>query len=665
MNITGPTDRSSASAPWFLLLLAVLAFFCFGYRTLSTSSIWMHLASGRVIAEDGRPQQDPFSFTTDATRPWINANWLYDLGVYKTWNVSGASGVVILHALLGLAAFLLAVRTSRLPFAHPAVAAALLLGGWLVAPVFQANPLLPALCFMGLFLSVLDAHGGRARAWSILVPVQILWTQMHGTFLIGPVLAALFVLQAWLEQRRSAPGAHAFRPLLALAVTLLVVTVLNPYGLGLHQHVVGTLTNPQLGVLIEWISPFQSEFAPAWPRHASTLALILVALGFIFIRDRLPLAVALCAVAGAFFIVASPRYAALSGLLVTPFVALSLAGLARVLAQRMQDQPAKSQQLARVARLALLAVSLLTVVYLASNRYYVLTGSASAFGRGISRELLPTAACERLLSRPDFPDRTINLAMDGGYLAWRLPGHKVFTDPRVSVYGSVYYQGLARALLGQPEAWSNLVQRIQPNAVLLNGSWPGAGSALRRLVDDKEWALVYFDGISSLLVRRLSQHQGVLDDQASHRAGLADLEAARQDLVGSSSTWRVPALSPRLMGAGAAYLALGRFTEAKAVYDALMPHAPRYTTGWLNLGLCELQLRQFDRAIQALQTATVQRPDAPLPWLWLGKAYEVSGRPTEAAAAMQKATLLSPGIVEAFAQNMGSSTNPPAPASAP
>lgn len=665
MNTTGPTDRSSATAPWFLLLLAVLAFFCFGYRTLSTSSIWMHLASGRVIAEDGRPQQDPFSFTTDVTRPWINANWLYDLSVYKIWNATGPSGVVILHAILGLAAFLLALRTSRLSFAHSAVAAALLLGGWLVAPVFQANPLLPALFFMGLFLYVLDTHGGRTRGWLILIPIQLLWTQMHGTFLIGPVLAALFVLQAWLEQRRDTPGAQAFRPLLALAVTLLVVTVLNPYGLSLHQHVIGTLTNPQLGVLIEWISPFQSEFAPAWPRHASTLALVLVALGFIFIRERLPLAVALCAVAGAFFIVASPRYAALSGLLVTPFVALSLASLSLVLAQRLHDQPAPVPTLGRAARIGLVGAGLFTVFFLASNRYYVLIGSASSFGGGISAELLPTAACSRLLTRPDFPEKTINLAMDGGALSWELPGHKVFTDPRVSVYGSLYYQGLARALLGQPEAWSNLIQRWQPGAVLLNGSWPGAGSALRRLVDDKEWALIYFDGISSLLVRRLSQNQDLMNDVSSRRAGLADLEEARHQLASASSSWRVPALSPRLMGAGAAYLALGRFAEAKAVYEALMPNAPRYTTGWLNLGLCELQLRQYDRAIQALQTATTQRPDAPLAWLWLGKAYEISGRPAEAAAALQKATLLSPGIVEAFAQNLGTSTNPPAPASTP
>ena len=511
---------------------------------------------------------------------------------------------------------------------------------------------------------MLHDHGGRPQAWLILIPAQILWTQMHGTFLMGPVLAALFALQSWMELRRAAPDARAFRPLMALAGTLLLVTVLNPYGLGLHSHVMGTLTNPQLGVLIEWISPFQSEFAPAWPRHASTLALILVALGFITIRERLPLAIALCAVAGAFFIVASPRYAALSGLLVTPFVALSLAGLARMLVQQRMEQPALGQRLDRIARAALLAASLFTVFYLASNRYYVLTGSASAFGSGVSQELLPVAACEHMLSRPDFPEKTINLAMDGGYLNWRLPGHKVFTDPRVSVYGSLYYQGLARALLGQPEAWSNLVQRWQPGAVLLNGSWPGAGSALRRLADDKQWALVYFDGISSLLVRRLSQHQGLLDDQNAHRNGLADLEAARQRLASASFTWRVPALSPRLMGAGAAYLALGRFTEAKAVYDALMPHAPRYTTGWLNLGLCELQLRQFDRAIQALQTATAQRPDAPLPWLWLGKTYEVSGRPTEAAAALQKANQLSPGIVEAFAQSMGT-TNLPTPVRSP
>lgn len=659
MQTASPSDRPSSSAPCILILLALLAFFSFGYRTISTSSIWLHLASGRLIAEEGRPRQDPFSFTTDVTRPWINGNWGYDVSVYKIWNATGASGVVLVHALLGLLAFVLALRTSRLPLRHPASAAALLLGGWLIAPVFQVNPLLPALFFMGLFLYLLQAHGGNARAWLILLPAQLLWTQLHGTFLLGPVLTLLFVVQAWMDQRRGDTRQHAVRPLLALAVALLVATVFNPYGFGLHRHVIGILTNPQLGVLIEWISPFQSEFASAWPRHASTLALILVATGFIFIRERLPLAVALCAVAGAFLIVASPRYSALSGLLITPFVALSLAGFSRVLAQKLEAQPDLRQRLHQAATALLVVASVFTLYYLASNRYYVLTGSASVFGRGVSEEVLPDAACERVMKRPDFPKTIINLAMDGGYLAWKLPGQKVFTDPRVQVYGSLYYQGLARALLGETESWNNLMKRWQPGAVLLNGSWPGAGAALRRLAGDQDWALVYFDGISALLVRRLSEYQALIDDTTAQQAGLADLEATRRKLS-EQRGWRQPALSPRLMGAGTAYLSLGRLTEAKAVYDTLMPKAPRYTTGWINLGLCELQLRHFDRAIQAMEIATRQKPEAPLAWLWLGKAYEAGGRPADASMALQKASLLNPRIVEAFAQSLSPSTNAPA-----
>lgn len=57
--------------------------------------------------------------------------------------------------------------------------------------------------------------------------------------------------------------------------------------------------------------------------------LLMVASGFVFIRERLPLGATLLAVLGAFLLVASPRYVAISGLLAAPFAALSLVHLGR------------------------------------------------------------------------------------------------------------------------------------------------------------------------------------------------------------------------------------------------------------------------------------------------------------------------------------------------
>lgn len=657
MNTQNSAAPSTPARHSILLLLALAAFLSFGLRTISTSAPWMHLASGRVIVQDGRPHQDPFSFTTDTQRPWINAHWLYDASLYRAWEAIGPHGVVILHALMGLLAFLLALRSDRIPLSHPATSFVLLACAWLMAPVFQVGPLLPALLMAGLFLSILERQGARPVAWLVLLPAQWIWTNIHGTFFFGPAMAAIFGLQAWLLQRRSDAPATTIKstPLFALAATLLLISFVNPYGLGLHRHVLATLTNPTLGVLIEWISPFQGEFAPALSRHASTVMLLLIASGFVFIRERLPMGPALLAVIGAFLLVASPRYVAISALLSAPFATISLLNLGRYLESKIGTSPRTSQ----VVRSGLVVLSLLTLFYVTTNRYYVRTGSASAFGTGITSDLLPTAAVDRIISRSDFPKQAINLAMDGGYLIWKQPGYRVFADTRVSVYGSLYYQGLARALLGQPEAWDLLMKRWNPGAVILNGSWPGAGAALRRLVDDPQWALVYFDGISSIVVRRTTENLALISDPTGRTAGLQDLEHARQSLASDPSGIFMVPISVRLLGAGSTYLALGRFAEARAIYHTLVQNAPHYVTGWLNLGLCELQANHYEQAIHALTQTTRLRPESTLAWLWLGKTYEAKGDKTQAAMAQQKAKSINKAMADAFEQGLQSLTNHP------
>ena len=655
---TSPTV-SPASPARFALLLAILgalALSCFGLRTLSTSALWMHLASGRLISQEGIATHDPFSFTTDADRLWINPHWLYDLSLFKLWSLGGSTLTIITHTALVLAAFLLALTARRARFNAHTAALVMLICGWLMAPVFQPGPLLPALAMTGLSIFILERNGGRMASWICLIPLQLIWTNVHGSFVLGPLLAAVYALQAF-QAARQAGGekSSATRSLLLLALALAALTLINPYGFGLHRQVTATVTNPTLAVLIEWISPFHSEFDPSWLRFASTVMLILVAVGFIFVRERLPIALTVLAVIGAFLLVMSARFLVISALLAAPFAVISLESSLYRLRRKGEDMDLSPGELGRVGQGLLIAACLLTLFYVGTNRYYVRTGSASAFGTGIASELLPTAACERVIGRPDFPKRAINLAMDGGYLAWTLPQHKVFTDTRVPVYGATFYQGLARALLGQPESWSNLVSRFEPGAVILNCSWPGAGSALRRLVDEGRWALVYFDGISAITVQRTTEHKALISDLEAQRDGLGDLERARQLMETKPSGLVLQPNSPRLIGAGAVYLALWRFKEAEVIHKNLTRLTPSYITGWLNLGISAFQLRHLNEAITALNYARKRRPDSALTWLWLGKAYEGNNMPRESAAALSKARSINPAMAESF--DKGTTTN--------
>src|SRR5262249_18705984 len=95
----------AASALLFVTALQV--------HRLDDSDTWWHLATGRLIAASGAvPRSDPFAFTAQGT-PWINRQWLFDLGLYGLWRAAGPPGPALGVGTLLVAAFAFAYRLGR------------------------------------------------------------------------------------------------------------------------------------------------------------------------------------------------------------------------------------------------------------------------------------------------------------------------------------------------------------------------------------------------------------------------------------------------------------------------------------------------------------------------------------------------------------------------
>lgn len=656
------TPESPAAAPYqrapWLILLGLLSVAIFGLRTISNSDFWVHLAAGRHILGHGIPRTDPFSFATTPDQPWVNPSWLYEIVLYLLWRMGGAALVIVAHVAAVAGGFALLLPVARRLGADVGIALALVVAAWVIAPSFAVGPTALTLLFAGVFLRVLDAGAVRLPARVLLCALQVAWANVHGSFLLGPLLALLYAGDAWVAHRRqpAASGDHARTAQSAawLAALLFALTLVNPFLLKLHLHALHAATNANAGVMLEWISPFQSEFAPTAARHASTVALVVIACGFIVVRGRLPLAATSLAVASAFLLVLSPRFFEFSALMALPFMTLSLQAVGRALHERLAPHAAWPTALARAVTV-LAAVATLGAV--ASGCYFNRTGSASAFGLGAAEDLFPGRACEQVIGRPDFPERALNLAVDGGYLAWKLPQRKVFADTRGSLYGVAFYQDLGRALLGQAQSWSNVVAHWNPQAVILNCAWPGAGAAARHLVEQPAWALVYFDGTTAVLVQRLSGLSRLIADYEVQAEGLIALEAARRQYAGQVAHRSAPRNPPQLIGAGAASFALWRFREAEAIYTLLTLGAPTMTTAWLNLGICQYHRRAYAEAARTLETASRLRPGSVLAWLWLSKSYGALGETEPAEAAMQRARTINAAIADSFEAGFQADTN--------
>ncbi len=230
---------------WFAAL-ALFTLALFGVRTISHSDFWMTLASGRWIAAHGAPHADPFSLLR-ANAPWMDPAWLYDLLVYRLWSLGGSTLVTLAHVAVVAAAFFLLIRAARKFGGWLAITAALLVAAWLMAPAFMVRARVFALIFPALFIFCLVRGGGRWWPWLLLVPAQVLWTNMYHTFRLGPVICLCFALQEflpWWRARKTPPKdgaaqpvAHVWINLLLLAAVTLALTLVNPYGWKLYQAV--------------------------------------------------------------------------------------------------------------------------------------------------------------------------------------------------------------------------------------------------------------------------------------------------------------------------------------------------------------------------------------------------------------------------------------------
>jgi hypothetical protein len=166
------------------------------------SDLWLHLASGRLLAQ-GRFSwgTDPFASTTAGVF-WVNHAWLSDVVLYELYELGGGRLLVVTKCVLVtlLAALFFGFRrkgTRAGILAFAAAGAVLALGPWLLL-----QPTLLSLLGVALTLYLLerpslleDSRAGRARAqrW-LLVPLFALWANLDAWFLLGPVLVGLYAL---------------------------------------------------------------------------------------------------------------------------------------------------------------------------------------------------------------------------------------------------------------------------------------------------------------------------------------------------------------------------------------------------------------------------------------------------------------------------------------
>ncbi|MDZ8120384.1 hypothetical protein [Pontiella agarivorans] len=620
-------SKKSFGVSVLYMVLGLVFIAVIGLRTISTPELWTHLALGQ--------NNGPISFIEGDA--FVNTSWLYDKLLYIVWNLGGASLVIILNVIGLVAAFYLLIQVSKKWGGGMAQGFALLICGHLIFQTVDVGPRTVMMLFIALFLFILNTRRSPAVLFGSLIPLQILWTNMHSSFIYGPIIVALTAAQA--AQAAKAPGARKKKQenqsglFGILTAVLLICTVANPYFLNMHAQMITNIKSPAPAY---WSSLFIEYYQIPEVKPLIFFTMILGAAGLITLKKRLPLVLTTLAIYSAFLVWTSPATAMLFAAMAFPFIVLSLTSISEYLNHSFKSILGDNAKVMAPLTGAILAVLiLLSIVPIIQNKAYVKTGSASTFGLGVQENLFPNDL-EPLFNDPAFPETAINLAADGGYLAFKY-GRKCFIDYRSGTYDKELLKTLNKTLLGDREAYNTIQDKYRPEAYIINTLTPASAQGVATLLSNPIWKLAYFDGTTAVVLQNKTEFQSLLNNTALQQSGLAKLEAARKAYAARNSKGGNPA---ELIGAGKIYLAFNRPVEAKSIFSLILRGNAAAPAAWIGLGSSQLMLKQFSDSVASLRKATHQMPESLLAWATYASACRHAGLSDEAEAAVEKARKL-------------------------
>ena len=451
---------------------------------------YLHIAAGRwMLAHGALPVHDPFSYTFAGAR-WIPHEWLSELVMAALYQAAGWNGLVLLTIACFAASLALLTRFLLRPAEPFCALIAVALAASMVEPHLLARPHLLAMPLMVLWSGVLfQARDAGAVPPFRLLPVMVLWANLHDSFLFGLLLAFYLAAEAVLAGPNRRHQAERWGLFAALALGAALAT---PNGIAGLVQPFRLMTMPALqSSFIEWQSPNFQDFQPVEIMLLGLVALGL-ATGVKVPPTRVLVVVGLCHMA-----LAHTRHADLLGL-VGPLAVMG--SLGPQLAAKIGAVPPSAIcrifiRLARPAAPPALLLGLAVAVMLSLPLLLhpiVRSDDAATPARALA-----------VATRMGLAGRVFNSEAFGDYLVFR--GIPIFIDGRIELYGNAFLARYLDAVDGDASVLRHLLDRWGIAWVLLQPGQPAVGD----LAELPQWRRVYRDARAVIFVRDDSRQKSV------------------------------------------------------------------------------------------------------------------------------------------------------------
>jgi len=498
---------------------------------------WLHIKTGSWIWEHGTiPYNQLYSFVI-GNKEWIDHEWLFQVIIYPLYKFTGVNGLifmrfVIISAILSIF-FIVAKRTGRLFFLSASTLVISVMASfcrWLIRPE------LFSLLFVVIFVYMLKTYKGKNSIF-VLIPLQILWVNLHGYFIIGPIFILLFLITSIVQSNFKLPfewnnpkiNTQSLKKLLAVFFMSIVVLLLTPYFLkgalypvnmmfsAIKDCLSGSYAFSSVGELSN-IPIMHIISNRSFSLLSVTIMIFLVSL--LLNLKKVDIFDIFIFISLLFVTILANRHI---GMLALTLGLLTLFNLKS--AER--EKPFMKEAMKRFAGKFLIKIALIIfTLFLIYNLFSIVKGVSNIFNRryiynlNCDTKLFIFGKDEFTFNQPygaakflkdnHVRSNIFNFFNHGANLIYALyPDCSVFIDGRTEVYGDTSLRTWDK-IRAKPELIDRIKGNLNIDCIVLPCVGDFTGSFFKYLYNSKEWRLVFFDGKSSVFLAENQRFEAII-----------------------------------------------------------------------------------------------------------------------------------------------------------
>ena len=626
---------------WLLLKVFIVALILFFYSSilfhkinLPTDDLGRHLTNGKIIWETKSIAKTNFYSYTEPDFPFLNHHWLSGVIFYFLFLLAGFSGMIIFKIIILLASFFLIFYISAKKgnfwlaaiFSIPAI--------FILSERTDVRPEIFSYFFTALFLYLLFSFADNPKSKKIfwLIPLQIIWVNLHIYFFIGPAMVLGFLAEKIIRNRKNIKNNPLIKRLSSIIFLLFAACFLNPAGWKTVFYPLNIFKNYGYDVA-ENKSPFFLEHLmhdPAIPFFKLALGILIITfiISLIFRNFSIFyfLAAASTSIAGMIAVRNFPFFA----LILLPTASIGLKNFFRSLSTQIKN--AKNVFWLKIF-VSIILIILLGWAINYSFKNPLPPNKEKGIGLSFESEKAAKFFLQENIKGPIFNNYDI-----GSYLIYYLyPSEKIFVDNRPEAYSKLFFDGIYLPMQMDETKWQEIQNKYNFNAIFFpqqEGTWWGQNFLANRF-NDSLWAIIYADSQAVILVKNNEGNKKLIEKYQITKNNVNDKISA---LIAS------PSAKVKLTAANFLEL-LGRDDLAFNICQKITEANPEESRVWLEMGSIKSKEKNTNALIDAvkyIEKAIALGENLPGVYNQLGLIYFNLGQFSQAKSAWQESLNIDP-----------------------